>query len=259
MEGWFYRLMDGWTDWWMDRWQMNKQMDGWNASVVCYYRKVFLWITLEDTRIFFSVSVVRGIVGWIDGRMEAWTLKEMCHFYLSWKSSWVILRVIVLVWCISWEQSSSGRVKRREEIKSSSLPGGQDSCGAIGFADGSPARAFTHGCFALCMGDSTLSNPRRAIKVQALKAGGLTPLSLPPLSHSTMHQSHGLRNTEKEREASSWSHVPLFFFLPIKVRLNKAGVCKNWIHQPGHVEQMSRLSAGAVVPFICSRNFFIFF
>lgn len=107
---------------------------------------------------------------------------------------------------------SPGWARRRKEIKSSSLPGARDSRGAIGFADGSPARAFTHGCSALCMGDSTLSNPSRTIKVLALKAGGLTPLSLPPPSHSTMHQSHGLRNAEKEGEAGLWSHVNYFFF-----------------------------------------------
>lgn len=136
------------------------------------------------------------------------------------------------------EQSSQGRAKRRKEIKSSSLPGAQNSYSAIGFADGSPAWAFTHGCSALCMGDSTLSNPSRTIRAQALKAGGLTPPTLPPPNHSTMHQSHRLRNGEKEGEAGPCSHVP--FFLTIKERLNKAGVCKNWIHQPGHVEQMSR-------------------
>lgn len=129
--------------------------------------------------------------------------------------------------------------KKKKRNKILALPGAQNSCGAIGFADGSPARAFTHGCSALCMGDSTLSNPSRAISILVLKAwGGLTPLSLPPPSHSTMHQSHGLRNSEKEGKVGLWSHIP--FFLPIKEKLNKAGVCKNWIHQPGHVEQMSR-------------------
>lgn len=211
---------------------------------------MFLWRTLKDTRflflwVWFDGNSEEWTVGWKQKKMywwmdglywserEPWELQYQTmstslpktshgtlYFCSNFKkcATWpwhekvlVCDCMIALVWYISWNSLPQDEPKRRKEIKSSSLPGAQNSCGAIGFADGSPARAFTHGCAALCMGDSTLSNPSRTIKVLALEAGGLTPLSLPPPSHSTMHQSHGLRNTEKEREAGLWSHVPFFF------------------------------------------------